>query len=450
MILIQVIQLLVVLIISRDMETDRFGDFTVAMLIMNLGLLLSECGSGSYLICSKKFDRETLSTCLTVNVLFSLVIYGVILIFGYLLKNYINIDLLAVTLLSSSVIFLSCSQVPKSILEFRGDFELLAKCDIFASVITFIFSVILNSFSIDGIYVLIAFSVMFSFVKTVLYFICSNWFPYTLRLNSDVTREIWSFSFPLVLNNLLVFFSRNNDQIIIGRLLGAGALGAYGMAMRLTIQPILRLTSILQRILLPDLSKAGVRSEINDILTKTSNNIVLILLPLSLVIYFGATDMVYLLLGGNWEGIIPIVQGTMFLPLIYALIQLAQTVLLSRSKTKILFKIQLFSTAISVLFVFVSSFFFGINYVAPFLSFAMAITLLICIFYLEKSLRIKFRVDKNIFVFFIMLFIFTYTVFNIIQTYDRSFLFSIFSLLTISFSTLLSTLVFFKYYSRRV
>ncbi|MBL4254401.1 oligosaccharide flippase family protein, partial [Vibrio fluvialis] len=391
MILVQVLQLLVIVTTSRDMETDSFGDFTIAMLIMNLGLLLSECGSGSYLICSKKFDRETLSTCLTVNVLFSVVIYGGIFLFGYLLKDYFNINILAVTLLSLSVIFLSCSQIPKSILEFRGDFELLAKCDIFSAVITFTVSIILHTFYIEGIYVLIAFSVVFSVTKTVLYFIFSNWYYYTLRLNVKIVKEIWGFSFPLVLNNLLVFFSRNNDQIIIGRLLGSSALGVYGMAMRLTIQPILRLTSILQRILLPDLSKADSLSEINEIFTKTSNNMVLILLPLSLVIYFGASDMVYVLLGGKWGQVIPIVQGTMFLPLIYALIQLAQTVLLSRSKTQMLFKIQIFSTVISVLFVFISSYLFGVNYVAPFLTFAMAMTFFIYLYYLKRELGIKFR-----------------------------------------------------------
>ena len=68
-------------------------------------------------------------------------------------------------------------------------------------------------------------------------------------------RGIWGFSGGLVGFNLVNYLARNADGMIIGRGLGADALGPYSMAYRLMLFPVQNFTYVANRALFPVYSR---------------------------------------------------------------------------------------------------------------------------------------------------------------------------------------------------
>ncbi|MCR2840976.1 oligosaccharide flippase family protein [Klebsiella pneumoniae] len=68
-------------------------------------------------------------------------------------------------------------------------------------------------------------------------------------------KEIFGFSAHLSIFNLINYFSRNADSLIIGRYMAPPILGAYSLAYRIMLFPLASLTFVAARSLFPILSK---------------------------------------------------------------------------------------------------------------------------------------------------------------------------------------------------
>ncbi|WP_251268608.1 oligosaccharide flippase family protein, partial [Enterobacter hormaechei] len=68
-------------------------------------------------------------------------------------------------------------------------------------------------------------------------------------------KSIFSFSSNLIGFNIINYFSRNSDQIIIGRFFSADLLGQYSLAYRIMLFPVQNITFVLTRSLYPLLSR---------------------------------------------------------------------------------------------------------------------------------------------------------------------------------------------------
>lgn len=393
-IVVQVLQLAIISIVAKDLTDNDFGIFTLSVLIMNFGLLLAECGSGSFLICYGKFDRRTISTCLNINVIISLIIYFILSISIVLWSEFISyIYTTPVLILSISLLFLSCSQIPKSILEYDGNFKIIAICDMLSAFISFLIALIIYDY-ISPLYVMIFFSLSVSIIKTIMYFLYDKKSKYSFLIDKKIMHEVRMFSSGLVLNNILVFFSRNNDQMLIGKLIGLSQLGNYSLAMKFSLQPILRFTSILQRVIMPDLSKCRDSNELNLMFNKVFNLLIIVMIPMSILIYFISDSIVKIFLGEEWTSVSIIIKTACLLPFTYSIIQLTQNIILVNKNTILLFKIQILSTLMSVFFVFIACYYFNVNYVAIFMTLSMIMTFIFSLYYIRKLYFISIILDK--------------------------------------------------------
>jgi O-antigen/teichoic acid export membrane protein len=68
-------------------------------------------------------------------------------------------------------------------------------------------------------------------------------------------KGLWSYSGNLFAFNLVNYFSRNADTMIIGRMLGPAALGPYSLAYRVMLFPLQNLTFVATRALFPMMSR---------------------------------------------------------------------------------------------------------------------------------------------------------------------------------------------------
>ena len=73
--------------------------------------------------------------------------------------------------------------------------------------------------------------------------------------SAEYARGLWSYSGSLFGFNLVNYFSRNADTMIIGRMLGPAALGPYSLAYRVMWFPLQNLTFVATRALFPMMSR---------------------------------------------------------------------------------------------------------------------------------------------------------------------------------------------------
>lgn len=121
--------------------------------------------------------------------------------------------------------------------------------------------------------------------------------------------EVWEFARNQFIFNTVNYFSRNLDNMLIGRYLGASELGYYDKGYQTTIYPNQLLTGVLNPVIQPIMSEYETDKEV---IRKVYLRVVRLLgdisLPLSVFCFFAAEDIIYFLYGDQWGSSIMTLQ----------------------------------------------------------------------------------------------------------------------------------------------
>jgi len=103
------------------------------------------------------------------------------------------------------------------------------------------------------------------------------------------------------------FFAMNADNFVVGRMLGAEALGFYSRAFNFMMMPVGLLGHVLDVVLYPAMSSIQSEEErLRRAYLRTVGTIALLVMPLSAVMVVLGPEMILIVLGGNWtEAILP-------------------------------------------------------------------------------------------------------------------------------------------------
>ena len=121
-------------------------------------------------------------------------------------------------------------------------------------------------------------------------------------------KDLAAFSAPLTGYQFLNFASRNLDDILIGRFLGAGALGYYGMAYRVMMYPLQKVSGIVGRVSFP--AFASMQDDLTRIrrgYLRTVRYIALVTFPMMAVVMVAAPEMTEVLFGPTWRPVAPLI-----------------------------------------------------------------------------------------------------------------------------------------------
>jgi PST family polysaccharide transporter len=122
-------------------------------------------------------------------------------------------------------------------------------------------------------------------------------------------RPMLAFGGNLTAFTLLNYFTRNFDNILIGRVLGSSALGIYSKGYGLLQLPISQISIPMAAVLLPALSRLQDKpSEYAKLLLRAVGAMALISVPVVVFSFFLARDIVLVLLGHQWLPVVPVFQ----------------------------------------------------------------------------------------------------------------------------------------------
>ena len=175
-----------------------------------------------------------------------------------------------------------------------------------------------------------------SITSTLLLWALSSWRPH-LVFSRRVLREMGGFSANVFGTRILFYFNRNVDNILIGRVLGAKALGAYALAYNVMLMPLSWLASSIVEVMFPAFARMQddprrVRSmwfRINRIVGSVT-------IPGMLGLIAVAPEFVNVVFGERWQSAGPVVQVLAWVGLLQSLQSLNSSILQARDRTRTL------------------------------------------------------------------------------------------------------------------
>lgn len=136
--------------------------------------------------------------------------------------------------------------------------------------------------------------------------------PYRPRLRFDraKSRELFGFGKWIFCSSILTFLVTQGDKILVGRLLGAAALGLYQMAYNISNAPATEITHVISQVTFPAYAKLqdnlpGLR----DAYLKTLQFTTLFSVPFAIGIFVLAPEFTIIFLGDKWLPMVPAMQA---------------------------------------------------------------------------------------------------------------------------------------------
>ncbi len=127
-----------------------------------------------------------------------------------------------------------------------------------------------------------------------------------LRVERSSLRKVFAFSAFQFSFQLLNFFSRNLDKLLMGRYMSLAQLGYYDKSYRLMMLPLQNIAYVVSPVMHPvfsDLQHDPVQLE--SAYRKVARLLAFIGLPLSAVLWFTAEELVLIVFGSQWQPSVP-------------------------------------------------------------------------------------------------------------------------------------------------
>ena len=204
-------------------------------------------------------------------------------------------------LLSVSILFYSINTVPNSLNRRHKKFKLIGVITVVSNLLTGIFAVLMAYYANAAIYALVYKIILDGILIFMLNLKVSGFVP-KFRFSSEPIKKTFNYTFFQFLYSTIHYFSRNLDNLIIGKFLGAAPLGFYDKAYRLMIMPVQNLSNVISPVLHPVLSDY---SHDKKYIAKVNLNLLKLLaligFPLSVFLFFVANEVILILFGSGWE-----------------------------------------------------------------------------------------------------------------------------------------------------
>jgi O-antigen/teichoic acid export membrane protein len=174
--------------------------------------------------------------------------------------------------------------------------------------------------------------------STILLWIFSPWRP-SFVFTPSTLRNIGSFTGNVFGQNLVYYAGRSVDRILIGRVLGAPALGVYSLAYNIMLTPFNQIAGPLQQVFFPALSQLrDDRAKVGVIWIRATRIVGAIAIPSLAGLCVVAPDFVDAVLGPRWDSATPVLRILVWVGLIQALQTLNGDVLLALGEGRTLFR----------------------------------------------------------------------------------------------------------------
>jgi O-antigen/teichoic acid export membrane protein len=354
----QLLSIISVSVLARRIPPPIYGLMGMAVLVTNLLETIRDVGTGSALIREPELPDDLASTAFWLNCGTGVFVTLLVVALSWPAAHFFHQPEVAIILQFLSVSFFlgALGVVPTAVLNRAMDFRKVAAAQT-AGAFCGTCSAIAIALAGGTVSALVSAALVTSFTTTVVV-----WFLSPLRVRAVFrvydARRILSFGLHLTGSQVLNYFSRHADNILVGRFLGSGPLGFYQMGYMLMTLPLVNFSNMIAQVTYPALSRfSGDLERFRSAYLRTSSLIALVTFPVMVGLGVTAQPFVRVFLGPKW---MPVAGLLMVFGPLGALQSLTSTLNLvynTQGRTDLLFRWQIFAS-IS----YVASFIVGLHW----------------------------------------------------------------------------------------
>lgn len=369
-----IIQLIVQAFLARIISPRDFGIVSAVNVFLVFFQLIADFGVGPAIIQNKELKKNEINSIFGFSFYMAVVLGIIFVALGIPISWFYGNDVYRSIsiVLGICVFFYALLVVPQSLLLREKNFKVVNITVIISSLASGAISVVLAYLGFSYYSIIIGNTVKAVTLFLVFYLITKPTF--TFKFSLDPLKKIYAFSRNQFLFNFINYFSRNLDNLLIGRFFSASALGYYDKAYTVSLYPNQVLTSLVTSVIHPVMSDfQNEKDKIKNVYLRISNVLALIGMPLSVFLYFSAQEIIIFMFGNDWYGSIETFQLLAISVWLQMILSSTGAIFQSGNRTDLLLLSGVLSAILNITAIVIGIFLGQIEYVALLLVVAFSI-----------------------------------------------------------------------------
>src|SRR5438477_543881 len=300
------LRLLVLAILARLLSPADFGIVGAALVVVGFSAIFSQLGLAPAIVQRPVLERRHLEAAFSASVLFGLLLGVLLWVSAPLAARFFHIPGVEPVLRVLAWMFPldGLSAIAESQVQRELRFRWLATMEVLTFVLGYgVVGVVLALLG-AGVWALVAAQMAQTALYTVILIVSR---PPALRLLPDRAAfgELMYYGGGFTVSKIANYFALQVDNLVVGRWLGATALGFYGRAYELMAGPPHLLGDAVDRVLFP--AMASIQTDTRRLAEAYRRGVglmALIMLPASLVLFIVAPELILAMLGPHWTAVV--------------------------------------------------------------------------------------------------------------------------------------------------
>lgn len=296
-------------VLARILTPEDYGIVAVTVVFSTFFSLLSDLGLGAGIVQNKDLDKEDVGSIFAFSLRLALVLTGTFALLSVPMSYFYGdpVYIPVGVLLAVSLFFNTMNVVPNALLLKRKEFKSVALRILCACIVSGIAGIFLAWIGLKY-YALVAQSIINSaFIFGWNYL--STRPPMARKVRRESLDKIRSYSGFLFGFNIINYFARNTDNLLIGKMMGSAQLGYYDKAYKLMLYPVNNLTHVITPVLHPILSEHQKdKLYIYDKYRQVVKVLSLLGAFITPFCWFASSEIIRILYGHQWLSAIPCLQ----------------------------------------------------------------------------------------------------------------------------------------------
>ena len=337
------------IILARLLSPEEYGLIGILTIFIALFNAIVDSGFTNALIRKQDVTDTDYSTVFYTNFVLSVVLAAAL----FLCANPISVfferpELVSLTQVMSSLVVINALAIVQRVRTIKAiDFKTQAKITLISSIGSGTIGIAM-AYMGYGVWSLVGQQISNQLLSTIFFWLYSRWMP-KLIFSWASFKEMWAFGSKLLVSGLIDTAWKEIYQVVIGKYYSPATLGLYTRAKQFADLCSSNLTSVVQRVSYPVLS--GIQDDKVRLKSAYKKVIKTTMLP-TFVLMMGVAvcskTMIYVLIGEQWLGCVPMLQIICTYAMLYPLHALNLNVLQVQGRSDLFLKLEIIKKFIAI------------------------------------------------------------------------------------------------------
>ncbi|MFV1966842.1 MAG: lipopolysaccharide biosynthesis protein [Pirellulaceae bacterium] len=300
------LQFILLAILSHLLSPDDFGQMASVTVVIGLCTLLAQQGLGPALVQRRMLEPRHIRTGFTLSLLLAFCLTGILWQIAPLVADLFHMPGMVslIRAVSAVIVLQALSVTAESLLQRRLRLRMLATIDVLSFLVGFGGVAVVLALAGFGVWAIVWAQIAHHALRATLLILAN---PHAMRplLDAPAARDLVRVGSGFALAALANGGAHQTDYLVVGRWMGTGALGLYERAYQLMMVPARLSSTIFSRVLFPTMARNQLRTDrLRVIYRRGLVSIALTVLPATVITVMLAPEIVRLLLGIQWLGVV--------------------------------------------------------------------------------------------------------------------------------------------------